>query len=135
MTETTEAMQTTSKQELESAAEETRPGPVFTPAVDIFEGPHAITLLVDMPGVQAERLDVDLREGLLTLRGDVAPLTRDGEVEVLREYDTRTFYRQFRLSDAIDQERIDAKLTNGVLRLELPKTQALTPRKIPVTTT
>ena len=134
MTNPETQLQTTAKQEIDESFEQTRPGLQFTPAVDIFEGPSAITVLADMPGVKAEGLDVDLCEGVLTLTGRVADQVGEQESEVLREYESGTYYRQFRLSDAIDQAHIDAKLTHGVLRLELPKSRAMQPRKISVST-
>ena len=125
-------MQVSEKQEMSTTAEETRPGVVFTPAVDIFETDDAITLLADMPGVTADKLDIDLRKNILTLSGEVADPQQERESTLLREYDVGSFYRQFRLSNAIDQEKIDAKLTNGVLRLMLPKAEASKPRRIEV---
>ena len=115
--------------------EQTRPGPVYSPAVDIFENDNAITVLADMPGVKAQDLKIDLRESVLTLTGRVAPAA-DGakETDVLREYQTGTFFRQFTLSETIDQTKIDAKLTDGVLRLELPKVERARPRQITVRT-
>lgn len=112
--------------------EHTRQGPVYTPAVDIFENENAITVLADMPGVKAEDLNVGLRESVLTLSGRVAPPEDPNETSVLREYRTGTYYRQFTLAETIDQSKIDAKLTDGVLRLELPKVAKAKPRQITV---
>jgi HSP20 family protein len=120
------------KQEVTSPAEHTRPGLVFTPAVDIFETDKEITLLADMPGVKPGNLSIDLRDNTLTLIGDIAPLERAGEEDLFIEYETGKFYRQFSLSEVIDQEKIDAKLADGVLRLALPKVAKATPRKITV---
>ncbi|MEW6072916.1 MAG: Hsp20/alpha crystallin family protein [Planctomycetota bacterium] len=117
-----------------ASAEEPRLRIVRTPAVDMFETPQAVTILADMPGVAAERLAIDLREGVLTLRGEVDSPAAPSGSEARREDDPGTFYRQFRLSEAIDQERIEARLAAGVLRLELPKTKTATPRKIAVST-
>jgi len=117
---------------LPAVPEQTRPGPVYTPAVDIFETENAITVLADMPGVKAQDLDIDLRESVLTLTGPVAPPEGATEIAVLREYRTGTFFRQFTLSETIDQARIDAQLTDGVLRLELPKVEKARPRQITV---
>jgi len=112
--------------------EQTRPGPVYSPAVDIFETDAAITVLADMPGVKPDQLDIDLRDSVLTLKGRVTAPTSAGESDVLREYDAGTFFRQFTLSEAIDQAKIDAQLSDGVLRLELPKVERAKPRQITV---
>lgn len=117
-----------------AAPEQTRPGPVVTPAVDIFENDSAITVLADMPGVKAENLKIDLRENVLTLSGYVAGPDSTDRRSVLREYDSGTFFRQFTLSEMIDQSKIDAKLKDGVLRLELPKLERAKPRQIAVKT-
>jgi len=114
--------------------EQTRPGPVYTPAVDIFENDQAITVLADMPGVKAEDLKIDLRESVLTLSGHVTAREGPGEAAVLREYRPGTFFRQFTLAESIDQSKIDARLTDGVLRLELPKVDRAKPRQITVKT-
>jgi len=126
------ALQAKEKAEVTTAAEQTRPGSVFTPAVDIFETEKEITLLADVPGVKAGELNIGLHENVLTLDGDVeAPESAD-EVDVIREYRTGKYCRQFTLSQIIDQGKIKAELKDGVLRLRLPKVKAATPRKITV---
>ena len=112
--------------------EQTRPGPVYSPSVDIFENDNAITVLADMPGVKAQDLEIDLRDSVLSLTGRVTPPEGAKESDVLREYRAGTFFRQFTLSETIDQAKIDAKLTDGVLRLELPKVEKARPRQITV---
>ena len=113
-------------------AEHTRPGPVYTPPVDIFENDAEITLLADMPGVAAQDLKIDLRESILTLTGHFAAQEGPKESDVVREFYPGTFFRQFTLSETIDQGRIVAKLNDGVLRLELPKVEKARPRQIAV---
>jgi HSP20 family molecular chaperone IbpA len=120
------------KQELASPAEQTTPGLVFTPAVDIFETEKEITLLAAMPGVKAENLTIDLRENTLTLSGDIAPVENANEEDILVEYETGKYYRQFTIGELIDQGEIDAKLNDGVLQLKLPKVEKATPKKIVV---
>ncbi len=129
----TKALVPKGKQEIVSKAEQTKDGLVFTPDVDILESDREITLLVDMPGVQSRDLKVDLENGVLTLTGDVAPWEGPDEKNILIEYEVGRFYRQFNISEAIDQARIDARLSDGVLRLTLPKVESAIPRKIPVT--
>ena len=85
-----------------------------------------------MPGVKPADLEIDLRENVLTLTGRVSRPGTPKESSVLREYHPGTFFRQFTLSEAIDQPKIDAQLTDGVLRLELPKVEKVRPRQITV---
>ncbi len=120
------------KQELAQPAEQTRPGLVFTPSVDIFETESEITLLADMPGVPPDNLSIDLRDNTLSLEGDIAPVGDQNEEMVYSEYSTGRYYRQFSLSEVIDQSKIEAQLQDGVLRLSLPKVEKATPRKITV---
>jgi HSP20 family molecular chaperone IbpA len=128
----TKDLQVKTKKEVATPAEQTRPGLFFTPEVDIFETDKEITLLADMPGVPADNVTIDLKEDVLTLSGEVKPWEGPEETDVLIEFETGKYYRQFTLSDAIDQEKIDAKLEDGVLRLTLPKAQKAVPRQIPV---
>jgi HSP20 family molecular chaperone IbpA len=128
----TRSIQAKEKRETPTPAEQTRPGPTFTPAVDIYETDREITLVADMPGVKAEGLDIDLNESILTLAGEVDSPEGAGETDVFREYRTGTYTRQFTLSELIDQSKIEAELKDGVLRLRLPKVEAAAPRKIVV---
>lgn len=132
MTESKE-LQAKAKQEVAAPAEQTRPGLVFAPEVDIFETDNKITLLADMPGVAVDSVNIDLQDGVLTITGDVKPWEEADETDVLVEFEIGKYYRQFTLSDTIDQTNIDAKLENGVLRLTLPKAEKAVPRKITVT--
>ncbi len=132
MAENTQALQAQEKKEVTTPAERTRPGMTFTPAVDIFETEKELTLLADMPGVKADDLNIDLRDNTLTIEGGVQSPEGPEEVGVFREYPIGKYFRQFTLSEVIDQPRIDATLKDGVLRLILPKVEKATPRKIAV---
>jgi HSP20 family protein len=127
-------IQKVDKAGLPAVPEHTHPGPVYAPATDIFENDASITVLADMPGVKAPDLEVDLRESVLTLTGRVTAPEGQGETDVLREYHASTFFRQFTLSETIDQAKISARLVDGVLRLELPKVEKARPRQITVRT-
>jgi HSP20 family protein len=128
------ALQPRKKTEVTTRAEQTTPGPTFSPAVDIFETDREITLLADMPGVKAKDLTVDLRDNVLTLNGEVESLEDPNEVDVFREYQTGRYLREFNLSEVIDQSKIQAELKDGVLRLTLPKVETATPRKVIIKT-
>ena len=122
------------KQEMEKGTGETmRPGPVFVPAVDIVENQDEITVLADMPGVDGKHVDIDLRENRLTIQGHVDPPEGEKEATVYREFNYGDFFRQFTLSNVIDQTKITAKMEHGVLRLILPKGAKAKPQKIQVT--
>jgi len=126
------ALQAKEKAEVSTMTEQTKPGLVFTPDVDIFETEKELTLLADMPGVKPADITIDLREGVLTLEGDVKNPQAENEVELFSEYRTGKYYRQFNLSEIIDQAKIEAAMTDGVLRLKLPKVEAAKPRKIAI---
>jgi HSP20 family protein len=120
------------KTAMTTPAETTRPGPVFSPAVDIFETEKELVLLADMPGVEAKDLAIDLNDNVLTVSGDAKPPEGKDEVDILKEYRTGKYFRQFTVSEVINQAEIGAALKDGVLRLNMPKVEAAKPRKIPV---
>jgi len=132
MAENTKSLQVKEKRGPIPTAEQIHQGPTFTPEVDIFETDGSLVVVADMPGVKAENLDIDLRENILTLAGSVISPEGPDEVDILREYQTGTYFRQFTLSEMINQPEIDAKMTDGVLRLTLPKVKPVSPRKIKV---
>lgn len=125
------ALEMRDKSELETN-EGTRPGPVYTPPVDIFESANAITVLADMPGVTPDQVTVDLNEDVLTITGQCDDPEREGETDVVREYRCGTFRRRFTLSELVDQANIGATITDGVLKLELPKIDRAKPARIEV---
>ncbi len=126
-------LQVKTKHEMASPSEQTRPGIVFTPDVDIFENEQEITLIADMPGVAPEDVQIDLQDSVLTISGGVKPFEEADESDVLIEFEIGRYYRQFTLSEVIDQQKIEAKLEDGVLRLTLPKAEKAIPRQITVT--
>lgn len=128
----TKELQAKDKMQITTPAEQTMPGIVFTPAVDIFETDKEITLMADIPGVEAKDLNIDLRDDTLTFTGMIEPVGSPDEEDILIEYEVGNYYRQFTLSEVIDQSKIDAQLNDGVLRLHLPKVEKATPRKITV---
>lgn len=125
-------LQAKEKTAVPTPAESTRPGPVFAPAVDIIETEKELILLADIPGVKSSDLTIDLNDGVLTLSGDADAPEKQTESDIFREYRTGKYFRQFTLSEVIDQSKIEAELKEGVLHLHLPKVEAAAPRKIAV---
>jgi HSP20 family molecular chaperone IbpA len=91
-----------------------------------------MVLVADMPGVGKDSVDIRVEENRLLIKGSVS---RDipGEY-VLSEYSIGDYMRTFTLSNFIDQSSITASIKNGVLRIIMPKSESLKPRKISVTT-
>jgi len=125
-------LQVVEKREVESTAENIRNVPVFAPEVDICESENELMLLADMPGAPLENVEIDLQGNQLTIRGRTLLGDDNGGQALLREYREGDYYRQFTLSQAIDREKIEASMKDGVLKVVLPKIEAVKPRRIKV---
>ncbi|MBN2312060.1 MAG: Hsp20/alpha crystallin family protein [Candidatus Hydrogenedentes bacterium] len=102
----------------------------LSPPVDIFENEDGLVVVADLPGVEKDALDVRVENNVLTIKASTkSALAVDPQY---REYQLLSFFRQFQLSDAVDQERIKAELKHGVLVLSLPKREQAKPRQIAV---
>jgi len=100
------------------------------PPVDIYENPEGLILLADLPGVAPGEVDVRLEDNILTIQAKAKhAITAE---PIYREFELFNFFRQFELSDQVDQGNITARLNNGVLTLELPKAEKAKPRQISV---
>jgi len=122
------------KQESENTdtIERTRSGKVFVPAVDIFETENDVIVMADMPGANEKSIEITLEQNVLTIQARVEEYAPEGFDLQYREYDTGDYQRSFNLPDTINRDKIDAKFTNGVLKLILPKTEPAKPKKIEV---
>ena len=101
-----------------------------TPPVDIYEIQEGLVVKADLPGVAKEGLDVRVENNLLTIRGRVSHTL--AHEPIYREYELANFFRQFELSEKVDQLKISAELKHGVLTLNLPKAEEAKPRKIDI---
>lgn len=120
------------KQEAPQKEEPTAPVRQFMPPTDIYETTEALTVIMEMPGVDKVNVDVDVKDGVLTVEGRI-DFARYEELDpVYTEYNIGHYRRRFSLPDRIDQEKITAEMADGVLRLTLPKAEAAKPRRIPI---
>lgn len=119
------------KQELQTN-ERTRPGRTYVPEVDIHETQDSLRLWADMPGVDENSLEINVADNVLSIEGRVALQEYDSLNPVYTEYNIGNYARRFTLSNEIDAEHIKARMTNGVLELELPKAERAKPRRIAV---
>ena len=92
----------------------------WLPAGDVYEDAQAFTLVLDLPGIERERLDVSIDDGRLTIRGERAALQGLGEARRAERPEGR-FVRSFGLPEVVDRQGIAADYKDGVLRLRLPK--------------
>jgi HSP20 family molecular chaperone IbpA len=124
----------TTKSKQETADEQTRPERHYLPDVDIRENDDALYLWIDLPGVTADGLEVELDDGQLTIAGRVEAADYEGLVPVHTEYKVGPWIRRFNLPDAsrFDAEQVIARLEHGVLEVTLPKAARAKPRKIAV---
>ena len=125
-------LQVKQKQEVEKAQESTRPTRAFLPTTDIFETDEALTLLLEMPGVDRENIEISVENGVLTVEGKINFSKYEGLQPVYSEYNIGPFRRTFRIPSRIDQDKIRAEMQAGVITLVLPKAEEAKPRRIDV---
>ena len=115
------------------AASEAASQPQVVPPVDIFEDDQGITVLADLPGVSREQLGVRVDGDSLIIEASSNSIAVPQGMELLySEAQFPSYRRQFTLSRELDAGRIEAALTNGVLRLTIPKAEDAKPRRIEV---
>jgi len=102
----------------------------YRAAIDVTESETEYRLDVYLPGVAKEDVDLDVKDGVLTIRGRVTSRRPEGGKLHIREYGVGDFERTIRLGDRIEIDGIRAEHANGVLTLGLPKVSAARPRKI-----
>lgn len=122
--------ETTVPQQQPTAPAETRDERTLTPPVDIFDVEDGLAVIVDMPGVGKDDVDVRVENDVLTLSGKSKAALP--ETPIYTEFQLANFFRQFQLSDRVDQAKIRAEAKNGVLTLHLPKAEKAKPKKIAV---
>jgi len=115
-----------------AGVERARNEQVYRPNVDILETADELVLVADLPGVNADAVDIHFEQGELTIRGRAKPRYAAGTKFLLNEYGVGEFYRTFRVGEQVDSSRIHAQYHDGVLALHLPKVEAVKPRKIAV---
>ncbi|MFY9827437.1 MAG: Hsp20/alpha crystallin family protein [Rhodoplanes sp.] len=130
--DTQQELQVQQKREVESKQEATIPARVFVPATDIFETDEALTVSLEMPGVDKDKVDVKVENDVLKIEGWIDFSRYEGLQPIYTEYNIGNFARSFQLSSKIDQDRISAELRDGVMTLVLPKSERAKPRKIAV---
>jgi HSP20 family molecular chaperone IbpA len=120
------------KKELVSKDEQTIPVRYFVPTTDIYETEDALTVVMEVPGVEKGAVDISVENDVLKVEAKIDPAKYEGTDPLYTEYNIGHFARSFTLSNKIDQQQIGAQLENGVLTLTLKKAKEATPRRIAI---
>src|SRR3954463_13936329 len=120
------------KRELETKEERTVPGRFYVPHTDVYETEDALTVVMEMPGVAREAVEIELKDDVLRVQARIDPSKYEGMEPVYTEYNVGHWTRSFARSDRVDREQIGAQLEDAVLTLTLPKAAEARPRRIEV---
>lgn len=126
-------LQVQQKRQVEDKEEATIPVRQFLPNTDIYETETALTVVLEMPGVEKTNVEVAVEGGVLKVYGRIDFSKYEGLQPIYTEYNIGHYARSFRLSSKIDQTKIEAQMSDGVLSLVLPKVEEAKPRAISVT--
>jgi HSP20 family molecular chaperone IbpA len=98
----------------------------------MIETEEALAVVLEMPGVDRNNIDVNVDNGVLTIEGRIEFNKYEGLQPIYSEYNIGPFRRSFRISSQIDQDKIKAEMRDGVITLTLPKAEEAKPRRIEV---
>lgn len=129
---TSQELATREKQELVTKEEKTVPGRFYVPSTDIYETDEALTLVMEMPGVEKKDINIGLENDVLRVEGRIDFAKYEGMEPVYSEHNVGHYQRSFTVSNKIAQEGISAQLDDGVLTLTLPKVKEAQPRQISI---
>jgi HSP20 family protein len=125
-------LQVQKKRELETREETTIPARVYVPTADVYETADALSVILEMPGVDKSNVEVRVKDDVLTVEGRLDLSKYQGLQPLYTEYNVGHYARSFQLSSKIDQNKIAAEMKDGVLSLLLPKAEEAKPRTIRV---
>jgi HSP20 family protein len=120
------------KKELVSKEEKTVPARYYVQNTDIHETDDALTVVMEIPGVEKKDIEVNIENDVLRVEGRIDVAKYEGLEPLYTEYNVGHFARAFTLSNKIDQQQISAQLNDGVLTLTLKKAKEAIPRRIAI---
>jgi HSP20 family molecular chaperone IbpA len=127
-----QSLEVQEKKQLVSKEEQTVPARYYVPNTDIYETEDALTVVMEMPGVEKKDVEVHLENDVLRVEGRIDFTKFEGLEPLYTEYNVGHFARAFTLSRKIDQQQISAQLEDGVLKLTLKKAAEAVPRRISI---
>jgi HSP20 family protein len=102
--------------------------------MDVIRGKDEVQLRFDLPGVDADSIDVTVDRGVLTVSAKRTEETAEDEKLITRERVTGSFTRRLYLGDTLDSDKIEAAFAEGVLTVRLPLLATAQPRKVEIST-
>jgi HSP20 family protein len=106
---------------------------VWSPRIDLVETDDQYRMRVDLPGLSKNDVSITVEDNRLTIRGERTDESRtESENVVHMERTFGTFYRSLRLPKAVNEDKIKARFTNGVLSVDIPKTETSKPKTIKI---
>ncbi len=103
------------------------------PAIDVTENENQSTIVAELPGVKKEDISLTVEDGWLTLKGERKSSEPSDVTKILhREIAHRPFSRSIKLPHEVNVSEVSASLENGILRITLPKAEAVRPRAIEI---
>lgn len=128
----TQELQSQKKREVETKEETTIPARVFLPNADIYETQNELKVVLEMPGIEKNKVDIRVEDNILHVEGRIDLTKYTGLHPLYAEYNIGHYARSFQLSSKIDQSKIAAEMNDGVLSLMLPKMEEAKPRTIQI---
>jgi HSP20 family protein len=117
----------------EFLSDELVPSASFQPAIDVTENENESLIVAELPGVKKEDISITVENGWLTLKGERKSTEPSDVRKVLhREIEYQPFSRSIKLPHQVDVSEISAGLENGILKITLPKAEAIRPRSIEI---
>lgn len=120
------------KKEVASEQEPTNPARFYVPPTDIFETGDALRVVMEVPGVSKDAIDVNVENDVLSVQARIETKNYKGFEPLYTEYPIGHFARSFGLPEQVDQHNITAYLEDGVLTLTLNKRPESKPRRIAI---
>jgi len=114
-----------------------RHGIAWAPSVDVREDDHELVLALELPGVKPSDVEITADNGVLTIKGEKHEMRKEGDEGTRYHVVERSyggFARSFQMPKGLDEAKIAAEYTNGVLTIRVPKTALAQPRRIAINT-
>ena len=105
----------------------------YYPSLDVYQDDKTIFVEADMPGFKEENIEITVEDGIMVIKAQNEEVTENGSKSYIqKERTNRAFFRRFTLPSNVDDSKVDATLTSGVLKVSIPKIAPPEPKKITI---